>query len=327
MKGRIRPWTCALPLLGTVFLVCSTVTPAQSQGTAPTRTAANPETAAPYRIGAGDVLRVDVAGRTDLTGVYTVSAEGALVLPVIGTVQVDSRTLAEIRTDLMRRVSLFDRTGPQVTVAIVEYKSRRVFVLGAVTLPGIYGFAEMPNIWDAIAEAGGPAEDADLSKVEIIAGDAGSGKRSTAVDVGTPVLGGHTENLPRLRPGDTVRVPRIVAGQITSSTVLLFGAVMKPGPLPYDQAPDLATALGRSGGPTIDAKLSRVGIVRRNGSRLIHLRVNLDDYFTKATAAGNPSLEPGDTVYFPRKPHRSLAWLGALTSVATLASTIVLLAR
>lgn len=327
MKGRIRPWTRVLTLLGAAFLVCSTVTLVRAQGTAPTRTAADPEAAEPYRIGAGDMVRVDVAGRTDLTGVYTVSPEGALVLPVIGSVQVNSRTVTEIRTDLMRRVSLFDRTGPQVIVTIVEFRSRKFFVLGAVILPGIYAFAEIPNIWDAIAQAGGPTEDADLGRVEIIAGDARSGRKSTVVDVATAILGDRSETLPRLRPGDTVRVPRILAGHVAASTVLLFGAVMKPGPLSYDPALDLATALGRSGGPTIDAKLSRVGIIRRNGARLIHLSVNLDEYFSKANSAGNPTLEPGDTVFFPRRPHRSLAWLGALTSAATLASTIVLLAR
>ena len=321
MRGSIRPWTCALKLLGSALLVCSTVTVAHSQGTAS-------EAAAPYRVGAGDVLRVDVAGRTDLSGVYTVSPEGALALPVIGSAQVDSRTLAEIRADLTRRVSLFDRTGPLVTVAIVEYKSRKIIVLGAVILPGVYGFAELPNVWDAIAQAGGPTDDADLGKVEIFAGDTRSGRTSSVVDVSTPVLGGHAEGLPRLRPGDTVRVPHLLTALGgAAGRVLLFGAVGRPGPLPMDQAPDLVTALSSSGGPTLDAKLSQVGIIRKNGARLIHMRVNLDAYFSKASSAGNPTLEPGDTVYFPRKAHRGYAWLGAVTSAATLASTIVLLAR
>jgi hypothetical protein len=70
-----------------------------------------------------------------------------------------------------------------------------------------------------------------------------------------------------------------------------------------------------------------VGIVRRNGTRLIHMNVNLSDYFSRANSAGNPSLEPGDTIFLPGKPPRSYAWLSALVSAATLASTIVLLSR
>jgi protein involved in polysaccharide export with SLBB domain len=271
---------------------------------------------------------VDVAGRTDLSGTYTVSPEGGLALPIIGSVQVDSRTLAEIRADLTRRVSLFDRSGPLVTVAVTEYRSRKIIVLGAVILPGIYGFPELPNVWDAIAQAGGPTDDADLGKVEIFAGDTRSGRRSSVVDVSTPVLGGHSEALPRLRPGDTVRVPHLLSARGgMAGSVLLFGAVSRPGPLSVDQAPDLATALSLSGGPALDAKLSQVGIIRKNGPRLIHIRVDLDSYFSKASSAGNPTLEPGDTVYFPRKAHRGYAWFGALTSAATLASTIVLLSR
>lgn len=323
MKGKIRPWCRALILMGAAFLVCLSATPAAAQ-----RTAQGAQgDSEPYRIGAGDMIRVDVAGRPDLTGVFTVSTDGTLVLPVIGPVQAEGRTASEVRSDLARRVSLFDRTSPQVTVAIVEYKSRKIFILGSVVLPGIYGFGEMPNLWDAIAEAGGPGEDADLGQVEIIPGDVQGGRTTAVVDVGTAIRSGRTATLPRLRPGDTVRVPRMSGSQVNTSTVLLFGAVMRPGPLPIDQAPDLATAISRSGGPTPDAKLSRVGIIRRSGSRLIHMKVNLDDYFSRANSAGNPSLEPGDTVFLPGKPPKTYAWLGALLSAATLASTIVLLAR
>ncbi len=280
----------------------------------------------PYRVGAGDVIRVDVAGRTDVSGTFTVAEDGTVTIPVVGNVRVQGRTAPEVRSDLSRRISLFDRSSPLVTVTVAEYKSRKIFVLGAVLLPGIYAFAEMPTIWDAIAEAGGPLDDANLSAVEMIPGDATGGRRTQTVDVAGAIRESRAESLPKLRPGDTVRVPR---GQ-NASSVLLMGAVVRPGALPFDQAPDLVTAVIRSGGPTPDAKLGEVQVIRQSGARVMRLRVDLDRYFEKGDMAGNPRLEPGDTVFLPREStgrSNTMTYIGAATAVIGLISSVVILAN
>ena len=280
----------------------------------------------PYRVGAGDVIRVDVAGRTDVSGTFTVAEDGTVTIPIVGSVRVQGRTAPEVRSDLSRRISLFDRSSPLVTVTVAEYKSRKIFVLGAVLLPGIYAFAEMPTIWDAIAEAGGPLDDANLSAVEMIPGDGTGGRRTQTVDVAGAIRESRTESLPKLRPGDTVRVPR---GQ-NASSVLLMGAVVRPGPLPFDQAPDLVTAVIRSGGPTPDAKLGEVQVIRQSGARVMRLRVDLDRYFEKGDMAGNPRLEPGDTVFLPREStgrSNTMTYIGAATAVIGLISSVVILAN
>ncbi|HLQ66090.1 MAG TPA: polysaccharide biosynthesis/export family protein [Candidatus Limnocylindrales bacterium] len=298
---------------------------AQTQKGARASTQPNQQ-AEPYRVGVGDVIRVDVAGRTDVSGSFTVADDGTVTLPIVGSVRVQGRSAPEIRSDLSRRVSLFDRSSPPVTVTVAEYKSRKIFVLGAVLLPGIYAFAEMPTIWDAIAEAGGPLDDANLSAVEMIPGDASGGRHTQNIDVAGAIRESRTDMLPRLKPGDTVRVPR---GQ-SSNSVLLMGAITRPGPLPYDQAPDLVTAVVRSGGPTTDAKLSEVQVLRQSGTRVMRLRVDLDRYFEKGDLAGNPRLEPGDTVFLPRESGRrsnALTYVGAATAVIGLISSVVILAN
>jgi polysaccharide export outer membrane protein len=293
---------------------------------APAGAAKRDEAVEPYRVGPGDVLKVDVAGRTDLTGAFAVSPEGNLQLPVLGTVPAENRTLAELTSDLSRRISLFDRSNPQVTISVQEYKSRKVFVLGAVVLPGIYAFSEMPSVWDAIAEAGGPVEDGDLSAVELIPGDQAGGRTATTVDVASAIREGRSETLPKLRPGDTVRVPR---GR-TASTISVFGAVLHPGPLPVDQAPDLLSAVMKSGGPAVDAQMGRVVIVRTTGTRVLRMHVNLQDYLTRAEDTGNPPLEPGDMIYVDRLSTRKLNFftlLGTTSSLIGLAASLVALSR
>ena len=326
MTGLNRFVRTQFVLAGLVLLVGLAPMTALAQGTtgAPSPGAGEQAQGEPYRVGAGDVIRLDVAGRTDISGTYTVAEDGTLTIPVVGSVRVLTRTASEIRSDLSRRISLFDRSSPVVTVTVAEYKSRKIFVLGAVLLPGIYAFAELPTVWDAIAEAGGPLDDANLNGVELIPGDTAGGRKTQVVDVGSAIRESRTESLPRLRPGDTVRVPR---GQ-NASSVLLTGAITRPGPLPYDQAPDLVTAVIRSGGPTLDAKLDQVQVIRQSGARVLRIKVNLDGYFEKGDVAGNPKLEPGDTVFLPREaPGRSnaLAYIGAATAVIGLISSIVIL--
>jgi protein involved in polysaccharide export with SLBB domain len=317
----------AAPVLAVALVFAAGNAPAQtSRSDAKPAPPSRGESAQPYRVGAGDVIRVDVAGRTDVSGTYTVAEDGTVTIPLVGSVRVQGRTAPEIRSDMSRRVSLFDRSSPVVTVTVSEYKSRKIFVLGAVLLPGIYAFAEMPTIWDAIAEAGGPLDDANLASVELIPGDAADGRRTMTIDIASAIRESRAEALPRLRPGDTIRVPR---GQ-SASSVQLMGAIVRPGPLPYDQAPDLVTAVIRSGGPTGDAKLSEVQVMRQNGAKVTRLRVNLDRYFEKGDMAGNPRLLPGDTVFLPRESARrsnALAYIGAATAVIGLISSVVVLSN
>ncbi len=278
----------------------------------------------PYRVGAGDVIRVDVAGRTDVSGSFTVAEDGTVTIPMVGSVRVQGRTANEIRSDLSRRVSLFDRSSPVVTVTVAEYKSRKIFVLGAVLLPGIYAFAEMPTVWDAIAEAGGPLDDANLGAVELIPGEGTDGRRTQVIDIASAIRETRTDALPLLRPGDTVRVPR----GSTASTIQLMGAIVRPGSLPFDQAPDLVSAVVRSGGPTGDAELDKVQVIRKNGQRVTRMKVDLNRYFEKGDQAGNPRLQPGDTVFMPRQSSRGaspLAYVGFASAIVGLVTSVVIL--
>lgn len=50
-----------------------------------------------YRPVVGDVLTVRVAGEADLTGDYSVNDKAAIVLPLVGSVSVNGRTLADVQ--------------------------------------------------------------------------------------------------------------------------------------------------------------------------------------------------------------------------------------
>jgi len=293
---------------------------------APPKSAANTN----YRIGAGDLLNVEVVGRRDLSAQYTVGQDGVLFMPLTGGVPAQGKTAAELGAELARRLSLYDRDINQVNVSVAEFRSQKIFVLGAVLRPGKYSFAELPTVWDAIGEAGGPTEDAQLSAVEVIPSEGTSGRTTQVVDVAAAIREGRVASMERLRPGDTVRVPRGggVGLSPTSNAVYLFGAIARQGPVSMDKPTDLMSAIIQSGGPTPDADLSDVQIVRQNSGRTVHLKVNLNHYLDKATPAGNPPLVAGDTVYLRRQQSRGFfATLRTFSPLLALASTVLVFVR
>src|SRR6267378_6384400 len=164
-------WIAVVAAIGTGALVPAAV--AQE-------TAANN---ANKKIERSDIIRVDVAGRQDLSGLYTVDNNGSITLPMVGSVSAAGRTTIDLTSDLSRRYSLIDRDILRVTASLAEYRTGKIYVLGGVVRPGGYSFTEMPNVWDAIAEAGGATQDAILTAVEIIPGDPKSGRGTRAVDV------------------------------------------------------------------------------------------------------------------------------------------------
>ena len=284
---------------------------------------------AKYRIGSGDVLNVEVVGRRDLSAQYTVGQDGVLFMPLTGGINAEGKTSAELAAELARRLSLYDRDISQVNVSVAEFRSRRISVLGAVLHPGRFSFAQLPNVWDAITEAGGPADDAQLSAVEIIPSDQGTGQPARVVDVAAAIREGRVRNLERLRPGDTVRVPKGLPGSglATVSSVFMFGAITRPGPLPVERQIDLMTAVTQSGGPTPDANLKKVRIVRGKGASTVRMKVNLSDYIDKANMAGNPTLLAGDTVILTRQGSGFMSLVRTLSPIVALASAVVILVR
>jgi len=292
--------------------------------------AAQTGAAAIQRIGPGDVVQVEVVGRQDLSGTGAVDEQGGLSLPTIGVIRAAGRTAAELSADISRRISLTQRDAPQVRVTILEVRSRKIFVLGGVLLPGPYSFRKEPTVWEAISEAGGPSEDANLAAVEVIPDDATGARKKTIVDVGAAVRSGALETLPRVKPGDTVQVPRSGIGSVTGDggVVYVMGAVATQGAHGLATPNDLISTVIRCS-PTADADLAKVEIVRREGGRVTQMKVNVRDYLSEAQPNGNPVLRSGDTIYVPRESRGFglFTIIGYVSPVIALATSIALLAR
>jgi protein involved in polysaccharide export with SLBB domain len=105
-------------------------------------------------LGAGDKVRVGVAGAEKLNGEYAIDLSGALSLPLIGVVTAAGKTPKQVQAEIAQRLrdeKLME--NPSVSVALAE--GRPFYVLGEVKNPGKYPYVAGLNIISAVATAGG----------------------------------------------------------------------------------------------------------------------------------------------------------------------------
>ena len=182
-------------------------------------------------------------------------------------------------------------------MAVTLYNSKAVFVLGEVATPGKYARWPMPTIWDVIREAGGPTQEAYLGGVQVIRKGATAGERNIqTVDLNQIWGRGVPSDLPALQPDDTVIVPKKVIEQTWPNVIYVLGGVKTPGVYQKEAAVDLVGAILLAGGPTVDAHLDKVTIVRRSATASQTMELDVERYLEEGDDSANPVLVAGDTI-------------------------------
>jgi len=96
---------------------------------------------------------------------YMVQADGSIILPILGQLEVAGLNLAEARSMIMERAEEYLKE-PNVKVKVLNFK---VNVTGEVRNPGIYyNYEGNLNVIDAISMANGITDFADLKNVLVI---------------------------------------------------------------------------------------------------------------------------------------------------------------
>lgn len=156
-----------------------------------------------------DQIKIEVFQEPDLTRELRLSQDGAVTLPLIGTVNLRGKSVLEAET--LIRV-LYDRdylVNPQINLSVLEYAKRSVDVLGAVASAGTIDIPpEQPlNLLGAVARAGGFTRLADRRKVKLTRSE--DGKNVTYEINADNIIESKSdsENAWILRAGDVIFVP------------------------------------------------------------------------------------------------------------------------
>ena len=144
----------------------------------------------PYRLDAGDRVRVTVFEQTDLTNTYVVDKAGYVAFPLIGSVPARGRTVKEIEKGIAQGLAKGYIRNPDVSVEIDRY--RPFFIMGEVGSAGQYTYVPGMTVQNAIAIAGGYSARAYQSDVDITR------------QINGKVLTGRVPITDPILPGDTI---------------------------------------------------------------------------------------------------------------------------
>ncbi len=250
------------------------------------------QTAADYVIGPQDVLTIQVFDQPDLGGKYSVEADGTFSFPLVGRVKAGGLTLRSFETELKKKLADGYFKNPQVTVAVEQYRSQRVFVMGEVRQPGPVPLTGGMTLIEALARAGStlPSSSGEVTIVRappgargpVIPDAAAPDAEMFRASIRDLESGSLKQNI-ELHDGDTIFVPR-------AELIYIFGQVKNPGSYGIQKDTTVLQALSLAGGVTPNGAMGRIKIVRMVDGEKRELKVKLSEL-----------VQPGDTIIVPER--------------------------
>lgn len=194
-------------------------------------------------LGAGDNIRIMVFQNPDLTTETRVSERGTIVFPLIGEVALSGHTPATAGARIAEQLKYGNfLKNPQVTVSVLQVRSRQVSVLGHVARPGRYALDDTSSkLTDILALAGGigPAGDDSVTVMTRRNGKV----EKLEVDVVRMYRGGDLSPNIEVHNGDTIFVQR-------APMFYIYGEVQRAGAYRLDPSMVVMHALSLGGGLT-----------------------------------------------------------------------------
>jgi len=240
-----------------------------------------------YIVGTNDVLVVTVYNQPQLSGKFAVEADGTLAFPLLGRVAAGGLSVRAVEDKIREGLAAGFLRDPQVTVAVDQYRSQQIFVMGEVREPGSVPFTGSMTLIEALVRAGSTTERAG-SEAVIIRPPAGAATaapqtpntpsgETIRVNLQSLQTGTLSQNV-ALRPGDTIFIPR-------AETVFVSGQVRNPGEYVIRSGMTVRQVIALAGGATDRGSTRRVQIIRKVDSKETTIRADLQQ-----------TVQAGDTI-------------------------------
>lgn len=256
-----------------------------------------------YLIGVGDVLMLNVSGRSEFSTVVQggggsgagkvqgsrVDGSGMLHVPLVGPVPVAGLTLTQVETKLTALLKKYLQE-PWVVVEVLDYKSLPLYLLGQFRISGTFYMDRPMTLLQGLSLGSGFDPSANLKGGRITR----DGK-ILPVDFNELLSKGNTSQNIWLKGGDTIYIP-----DNRNQVVFIFGAVKKPGLVPMPPGGlNLAQAIASAELRDAGFDFHHVRIIRSLSTTKGELMIVDYDLVLRGEALPM-QLAEGDIVYVPK---------------------------
>jgi len=274
LRIRLASW-----LLSALVVLCWAVSPATGQE---------------YTIGPRDVLGITVWGQADLSREYGVDPDGFIPFPLIGRVKAAGSTPKELAGQLTEMLGKDYLVNPQVIVAVKEYLSQKVQVLGAAEKPGVYYLTGPTTLLEILSRAGGFASTAGKQVLLV--------RNNRASDGSSAALRLSLEKIQAGDPSENARVQSqdiVIVSKAQAYSYFIFGEVKKPGAYTLDKDTNILEGITVAGGFTDKAAPSRTRVIRSTPQGQQVIEVDMNDILRRGREAKTVMLQESDVVVVP----------------------------
>ena len=256
-----------------------------------------------YRLGPEDMVQITVfniaaadgGGLTPRDITLRVSQKGIVTMPLLGDIRVAGLTVSELQKVLRDRYEKFVY-DPEVGVEVREFRSQKVYLLGAVNRAGAIDLTGPKTLIDVLAMAGGVGPRAG-SQVHVYR-QTPDGRKSYVIDLfalasSVGLINEKTIEVVNLavQAGDIINVPE--AGMF-----FVDGAVRSGGAFPLGRRYTITQALALAGGLNQDlADFGGITVYRATGNEVKQIRVDLNAI--RAGTETDLAMQTDDFLYVP----------------------------
>ena len=242
-----------------------------------------------YTIGPGDVLKITVWGHDDLSKEYPVTLDGRVPFPLIGSVAAVGLTTTQFAKRLHDLLEKDYLVNPQVLVAVSQYLSKKVHILGDAEKTGLVYLTGPTTLLEVLSKAGGVSKTAG-KEVLIVRPIEGGGNTILRVDLRRVQTGDTRDNI-LVENGDMMFVPK-------ASAIFVLGEVGRAGTFALEKETSVLEGIILAGGFKDSAAPAGVKVLRRTPEgKQETISLDLAGAVPKDK---NFRLEDGDTVLVPK---------------------------
>lgn len=160
-----------------------------------------------YTLGVNDIIEINVLRHPEVSGQFVINNEGNIQYEFIGDFSIEGLTKKELKTSLVEHLSEYI-ISPEVTIKIVGYNSKIVYVVGEVARPGkIFMRGDTITVREALVQAGLPLLSAKPQKSSLITPSSDGTPETKSVNAYKLLYKGDLRQNLVMKPGDTLYIP------------------------------------------------------------------------------------------------------------------------